>query len=273
MDKYLRPSLAELIGTFALVFLGGGTVCAIQLATGPGHASPATLALCVALAQGFLYAALLSATLPISGGFLNPAVTLALWVFRRLEGQAAGWLIGAQLLGSIVAAGVLRAMFTPDVLFPLSPGHGITPHLNVDAFQGNPGPATLATLLSGIGIEVALTFVLTFVIYSTVFDPRSGRQGGLPVGLTLSALVLMGFLLTGAAVNPARWLGPVLWEVAVMTGRSPFLDHHPYWIGPVFGALLGGAVYEYVILPGAEGDASVEIAAPPATSTLFRTRK
>jgi aquaporin Z len=272
MDKYLRPSLAELIGTFALVFLGGGTICATQLALGAGQASPATVALSVALAEGFILAAALTATLPISGGFLNPAVTLMLWVFRRLEGQAACWLIGAQLAGSILAGLVLRLMFTPEVLFPNPPGQGITPHINLEAFQGSGGHASLSTLFSGIGVELALTFVLTFAIYGTVLDPRATRQGGLAVGLTMTALVLTGFLLTGAAVNPARWLGPALWELTLPT-RQAFADHHAYWIGPVFGAMLGGAIYEYLILPGAETESSVEVVPPAVTSTLYRTRK
>src|SRR5262245_29365551 len=103
MDKFLRPSLAELIGTFALVFLGAGTICTTQLAQGPGQASPALVGLCVARVTGLLYAALLSATLPISGGLLNPAITRTVWVFRRLEGVAACWFIGAQLLGAALA--------------------------------------------------------------------------------------------------------------------------------------------------------------------------
>jgi glycerol uptake facilitator-like aquaporin len=272
MDKYFRPCLAELIGTFALVFISAGTICSTQLALGPGQASPAIVALSVALATGLIYASVLSATLPISGGFLNPAVTLMLWVFRRLEGAAAGWLIGAQVIGATLAGLILYLMFTPEVLFPSLPGSvGITPHLNRDAFQTG-GTPLLPALWSGIGIEFALTFLLTFAIYGTVLDPRATRLGGLGLGLATSALTLMGFLLTGAALNPVRWFGPALWELTV-PGNHAFVDHMVYWIGPVFGALTGGGVYEYLVLASGTGEAeeSVEIVAP-VTSTLYRKK-
>ena len=98
MDSKYRSYLAELIGTFALVFVGAGTICATkQLAEVPGQAQPYTVG--IALAQGFILAAALTATVPVSGGYLNPALTLTLWVFRRVEGSRVLWLIGAQLLG------------------------------------------------------------------------------------------------------------------------------------------------------------------------------
>jgi glycerol uptake facilitator protein len=271
MDKYFRPSLAELIGTFALVFVSAGTVCSTQLALGAGQASPALVGLCAALATGLIYAAALSATLPLSGGFLNPALTLMLWVFRRLEGAAAAWLIGAQVIGATLAGLVLYLMFTPEVLFPTLPGSvGITPHLNRDAF-GTGGTPLLPALWSGIGVEFALTFLLTFAIYGTVLDPRATRLGGVGVGLTMTALMLMGFLLTGAALNPVRWFGPALWELTVPNNHA-FVDHMVYWIGPVFGALAGGGVYEYLVLSGGgEAEPSVEIVAP-VTSTLYRKK-
>jgi MIP family channel proteins len=273
MDRYLRPSLAELIGTFAFVFLGAGTVCTAQLVEGQ---TPATLALSVALAEGFILAALLAATLPVSGGFLNPAVTLMLWVFRRIEGQAACWLIVAQFLGAVLAGLVLRLMFTEAALFPgAGGGPGITPHLNRPAFEVGGEVKPLAVLLSGIGVEVVLTFILTFAIFGTVLDPRAPRLGGLGVGLALSAAVLMGYTLTGAALNPARWFGPALWELTV-PGRDAFRDHTVYWIGPVFGALLAGGFYEYFILGSPDSRAPVETppaGSPPVISTLYRGKK
>ncbi len=273
METHLRPSLAELIGTFALVFIGAGTICSTQLAF--GQTSPAAVGLATALAQGLLYAALLTATVPVSGGFLNPAVTLTLWVFRRLDGMRAVWLIGGQLVGGILAALVLRSMFTDVALFPSAPGHGITPHLNVDAFRSSADYSQFKALLSGIGIEIVLTFILTFAIYGTMLDPRAPRIGGGGVGLALTAIVLFGFPLTGAAVNPARWLGPALWELPIRA--DAFRDHTVYWIGPVFGALLAGAVYEYLILavvsPSARTEKAADGTGAPVTSTLFHTKK
>lgn len=273
MDKYLRPSLTELVGTFAVVFVGAGVVCATQLAE--GSAPPATIALNVAIAQGFILAAALAATLSISGGFLNPAITLTLWVFRRLDGQAAIWFIGAQMLGSVLAGLALRLIFADTALFPQSSGLGMTPHLNRDSFQPGGGPLTFGVLMAGIGVELVLTFILAFAIFATVMDPRAPRLGGLGVGLAMTAVVLTGFALTGAAVNPARWFGPALWELTSPVGRDALRDHTVYWIGPVFGALLAGAFYEYLVLGGET--APVETPDPrtaaPVTSTLYRAKK
>ncbi|MBY0522295.1 MAG: aquaporin [Gemmataceae bacterium] len=246
MDKHLRPALVELIGTFALVFISAGIVCTTNLVAGSDGALAQSNLVAIALAEGLIYAAALTTTLPASGGFLNPAVALMLWVFRRLEGQRAIWLIGAQFVGAILAGLCVRLIFSDEVLRLPGVRCG-APHLNVAAFLGG---SFFKTVLSGIAIELALTFLLTFAIFGTVLDPRAARMGGLGVGLTLTALVLFGQPLTGAAMNPARWLGPVIWELSIpgMQGEA-FRDHMVYWIGPLFGALLAGAVYEFLILP------------------------
>lgn len=242
MDKHFRPAVVEMIGTFAVVFVGALAVCVSAMAPANDVANPGVLG--IALAQGFILAAALSATVPVSGGFLNPAVTLTLWVFRRLEGRRAVWLILAQVVGAILAGLAVRFLFTEDVLRRARAG---TPHLNEAAF----GNTVLASVLSGIGIELVLTFLLTFAIFGTVLDLRAPRLGGLPVGLALAALVLVGYSLTGAALNPVRWLGPVIAEVSLpgMEGAA-FRDHTVYWLGPIAGALLAGVVYDFLILPG-----------------------
>lgn len=244
MDKNLRPFLTELFGTFALVFLGAGTVIASQLPANSGK--PETYLVSIALVEGFTLAVVVTATLNVSGGFLNPAVTLMLWVFKRLNGLRACWLIAAQLLGSVLAGLCLRFLFTDGVL--QSDAHYGAPHLKLEAFGwGSPSFNLFRALLSGIGIEVILTFILTFAIFGTVLDPRAPNLGGIAVGLALTADVFMGYGLTGAATNPARWFGPALWEYTL--AGDAFRDHAVYWIGPILGALLGGTLYTYLILP------------------------
>src|SRR5260370_37875701 len=101
-DKNLRASLAELIGTFALVFISAGSVYVSKLTDGQfGHVG-------IALATGLVYAAALAFTVPVSGGYLNPAVTVMLWVFKRLDGGRAIGLVVVQVLGSVLAVLVLR---------------------------------------------------------------------------------------------------------------------------------------------------------------------
>src|SRR5208337_3590714 len=114
MDKNLRPYLAELIGTFAIVFIGAGVVCTSNMSK--VDTQPQLNLLGIALAQGLILAVALAATIGVSGGFLNPAITLTFWVFKRLDGVKTCWLIGAQLLGAILAGMYLRFMFTEDVL-------------------------------------------------------------------------------------------------------------------------------------------------------------
>src|SRR5262249_28432541 len=154
------------------------------------------------------------------------------------------WLIGVQLLGAILAGLVIRLTFPENVLGSARLG---TPHLQttLGVDQGI-GPG-MSQLLTGIGIEAVLTFVLTFVIFGTTIDRRGPRWGWLAIGLTQAAVILMAQPLTRAAANPARWLGPLVWEMTVLTGAH--LDHAVYWIGPILGALLAGGAYTMLILP------------------------
>jgi MIP family channel proteins len=295
MDKTLRPYLAEMIGTFALVFVGALTVCASRLAVRTGQPEPGlvmagqpefSLIVGIALAEGFTLAVALAATVPLSGGYLNPAITLMLYVFKRFElGKTLG-LIFVQLLGAAMAGGLLRLFLTEDVLTNARLG---TPHLNLPAL-GAAG-LTPRALLSGVGIEVVLTFLLTFAIFGTLLDPRAPRLLGrlgrwlspLWVGLALMALILAGYSWTGAATNPARYFGPMIWEMTVpsLDLRRPYADHLVYWVGPILGALLAGGVYTYLILPQEEEKAPAAGAGPVAgakkpagvSSTLFRSKK
>jgi glycerol uptake facilitator-like aquaporin len=215
---------------------------------------------------------LLPATLHLSGGFLNPAVTVSLWVFKRIEPGRFWWLIGGQLLGAFAAGLCVRLMFQDSVLG--GDAHFGTPHLNLPAFGGVAGGAvSLKMLSSGVAIEFILTFIFTFAIYGTLLDPRAPQVGALGAGLTLTALTLMAFPLTGAAVNPARWLGPALWELTLQ--RDALRDHLVYWAGPIFGALAAGGVYEYLFWPVAEKNAEPAEATSggtPVTSTLFKRK-
>jgi aquaporin Z len=283
-DKALRAAIAELVGTFALVFVSAGIVLVTGLdavANGLG----AWRLTAIALACGCVYAGALALTLPLSGGYLNPAVTVMLWVFRRIDGFRACLLIALQVLGAFVA-GLVLAFVSPardDVLAATRLG---TPHLNLEAL-GAAG-ITMGPLLKGIGIECVLSFILVFILFGLAFDPRMTRgPGGNPLrltalwlGLVLTAVTFVGFRLTGAAVNPARWLGPALAELTVASLRhDAFQDHAVYWIGPIGGALLAGWLYTALVLPSdeefhaAQAHAPVATAGASASSTLVRARK
>jgi MIP family channel proteins len=307
MDQNLRPYLAELVGTFALVFLSAGAVVADQLAaftwyqptgivaveartddnaprkTHPVQIGQPPLGVTgIALTAGLIYAAALAWTGTTAGGYLNPAVTLMLWVFKRLDGARTVWLIVAQVLGATLAGLAVRVLLASreDVLIASRLG---TPHLNLDAFAAE--GLTLPTVLKGIGVELGLTFLLVCAIFGTSLAPRALRHpsswthrlSALWIGLTLAACVFVGFALTGAALNPARWLGPAVWELTVAPlAQNAFRDHMVYWIGPIVGALLAGTLYTSVLLPAEAEHSSTPPATEkpaPVTSTLYRTPK
>lgn len=241
MDQKLRTYLVELLGTFALVFVGAGAVCAAYI---PPAGRPVDVT-AIALAEGFTLAVLLTASFHVSSGCLNPAITLMLWVVRRLEGSQACILVLMQLLGAVLAGLALRLILPANVLEIAGFG---APHLR--AFRTPDGGVTIGGLLSGIAIELVLTCLLTTAVFSSLIDWRRPRVGGILVGLAQAAAILLGFHLTGGAANPARWFGPVVWQMTLPhPAGSPLVDHTVYWVGPILGALLGGYVYTSLILP------------------------
>jgi MIP family channel proteins len=282
MDKNLRPLIAELLGTFGVVFVAAAAVCVEGMAHKGGQVSGGLVG--IALAYGLAYAVGLAATVHISGGFLNPAITLMLWVLKRMDGAKAGGLIFVQLLGAAIAGGLVRFVFPEDVLIGARLG---TPHLNTAAFgQFGITPGAL-TWLSGIGMELGLTFILTFIVFATMLDPRAPRilggwgswLAGLWAGLAVVACTLAGFGLTGAAANPARWFGPLVWEYTIQALKiqQPGQDHLVYWVGAFLGALLAGGAYQALILPAEEVHDVAAKASPigktSATSTLIKAKK
>lgn len=241
MDEKLRGYLAELLGTFVLVLFSAGAVCAYHLPwTYPVEVAG------IAMAAGFTLAVLLTATFQVSRGCLNPAVTLILWVFKRLDGRAAAIMIGLQLLGALLAGLALRALFRDDVLAAARLG---TPHLQ--ALLTTEGTITLGGLLAGVILELVFTALLMVAIFAALFDPRAPRLGGLLPGLAQTAIVVVGYHLTGGCANPARWLGTMIWEYTLspLPSPGPAADHLVYWAGPIVGAFVGAFLYSAVILP------------------------
>lgn len=172
---------------------------------------------------------MVSATGHISGGHLNPAVTLGALVGRQMTVRHALVYWVSQLLAALVAAGVLVA------IFPVSDWRLVT--------LGTPQVAPTISVGTAILVEAVLTFFLVFVVYGTGIDPKGAFHavGGFAIGMTVALDIMMGGLLTGAAMNPARWFGP-----AVFAGA--FDLWFVYWIGPLAGGAVAGLVYAYVIL-------------------------
>ena len=216
-----RNFIAEFVGTFALVFIGGG---AIMMASHTGN--PAGL-LQIALAHGLILALMVSATMNVSGGQLNPALTIGLLVARRITPTVAGVHIVAQLLGAVVAAFALKWAM-PSAVFAATQGGGQSVALDITAAQA-------------IGLEAIATFFLMFVVYGTAVNSDAPKIGGLAIGLTIAADILAIGPFTGGSMNPARSFGP-----AVASGI--FEGQAVYWIGPLVGAVAASLLYDTLFI-------------------------
>jgi len=221
---YLRRGIAEFVGVFALVFVAAGAA---------GFASVPTD---LALANGLVIAVMVSATAAISGGHINPAVTLGFVITRRIKPLLAVWYWIAQFGGAALAAVLLKWVLPGDVQ---SRGHLGVPALGSGVSAGK-----------GVVIEAVLTFFLVWVVFATAVDPRGAFKqiSGLAIGLTISFDVLMGYALTGGAMNPARAFGPQL-------AGDHWANGWVWYIGPFAGAVIAAALYEMLYLRPTEPEA------------------
>jgi glycerol uptake facilitator-like aquaporin len=243
MDTRLRMYLAELFGTFLFVLIAAGALCATWLPASQSRSgSEAAITLIAALSEGFALAIAVSATCFLSIGCCNPAITLALFVMRKLDTGRAFLLIAVQLLGSFLAGLALRGLFSDSLLAEARMG---SPHLKALYNSDN----LLGSLAAGVGVEFLFTFFLTIAAFVTLIDRRAPRMGGFGLGVAQVAIVLFGFHLTGGAANPARWFGPAIWQLSLPGVVRPLSDHTVYWVGPIFGALAGSVFYTLVLMP------------------------
>ena len=244
MSNGIAPKLlAEFIGTFAFVFIGAGAAAVVGDAVGlPGIAA-------IAFAHGLTIMAFAFAYGPVSGGHMNPAVTVGVLAAGAMSaGEAAGYIV-SQLLGGIVGALLLAA-----VLGGAQTGLG-TPALAHNLALG----ATTLTITPAAGfvIEAVLAFFLVTVVLSTAVAGRAGNLAPLAIGMTLTLNIIMGGALTGAPFNPARALGPM-----VATGN--FTDAWLYMIAPIVGGVVAAFVHLGLTRLAREQTITVQAAATPA---------
>lgn len=215
-----RKLAAEAAGAFALVFISAGSV----IMSGGNIVA-------VALAHGLAIGTMVSAMGHVSGGLFNPALTLGLWATRRMGHLDTVTYIIAQIAGAIIAAAALM------VLLPEARAAAV--HLGAPVL----GSATDAG--QAIAIEAILTAFLMLAVIGTTIDSRGPHLGGLVIGLVITMDIFAGGPLTGAAMNPARALGPALvdgfWD-----------DQIVYWAGPIIGAVLAALFYHHVLMDDGE---------------------
>ena len=205
MNKYF----AEVIGTFALVFAGTGAIVIDDVS---GHQ---VTHVGVALTFGLVVMAMIYAVGDISGAHLNPAVTLGFWAARRLSGRLVVPYVVSQLIGALMASGLLRALFSDPTL-------GAT----------NPTGSAMQSFV----LELVLTALLMFVILRVSSGPKEkGLLAGVAVGGVIAFEALFAGPISGASMNPARSLAP-----ALVSGS--FKDLWLYLVAPSLGALLAVAL-------------------------------
>jgi len=220
MSTISRQLVAEFLATLALVFIGAGSVV-VDAMTG-GEVGLVG----VALAHGVVLSVMVTITMPISGGHVNPAVTFGLWLARRIDARRAGLYVVAQLAGAVAGALLLRA------LFPAGAGDATS--------WGLPRISPYISFSQAVVIEAILTLFLVSAVFGTAVSPQAPKVGGFGIGLVLAFDILAAGPLTGAAMNPARALGPAL-------AANDWHAHAAYWAGPLLGAAVAALVWAWLL--------------------------
>lgn len=218
----IRAYLAELLGTMFFVLIGTGAVIS-------SVASQAADALVIiALAHGLGIALMVYATANISGGHLNPAVTLGMIVTKQIKILPGVVYMGAQMLGAVLATALLYVI--------IENAAGEVTNFGAHGISGTVGGNGGAFLL-----EALLTAVLLIVIFATAVSKKgAGIMAPLAIGLTVAAIHLVAVPLTGASVNPARTFGPALLSNA-------FDSFWVYALAPALGGVVGAVLYWFVL--------------------------
>lgn len=228
ISKLEKKLLAEFIGTYMFVFVGAGSSVGAYVAF--GATDPGAALLVAALGNGIGLGISISATLAISGGALNPAVTIGLLVGGKIPAKDVIPYIVAEVLGAILGA------FSLVAVAPRSAGNAV--------YWGSPSHTltTASQIGTGILAEAIITFFLVFVVYFTIVDQRAPRLAGLFVGLILLCDVFIAGPLTGAAANPARATGPIV-VAGALNLSGAFTDWYIFWIGPIIGGIIAGLAW------------------------------
>jgi aquaporin Z len=224
-----RKLIAEFIGTFLLVFLAVGTaIFGIAAVVGVDGKGPGSGVVGVAFAFGLVLLGIAYAFGPVSGAHVNPAVTLAMLVGRRMPAsEAVGYWV-VQFLGAIAAGGVLK-------LFVSS--FGVTDYTG--ALGTNSYDNGAINLAGAFVLEALLTAAFVMVILLVTERVAAPGFAGLAIGLTLTLVHLVGIPLTGTSVNPARSLGPALFE-----GGTALSQVWLFILAPLVGALIAVVLWK-----------------------------
>ena len=222
-------ALAEFLGPFTLVVAGVGAIISTQNLSDGGNL------VAVALAHGLAIGLMIAALGHISGGHFNPAVTISMLAVGEISVIRAASYIVAQVLGGTAGAGILTVIF--PALGPLGRNN---PGVNL----GLPGLGPDVSVTGALIMEILMTFFLVLVIFGTVVDQRGPKAiAPLAIGLIITMDILTGGRITGAAMNPARAIGPAFVQ-------QDFTNWWIYWVGPIVGGVIASLAYKWIWLNG-----------------------
>lgn len=212
MKKYI----AEFVGTFVLVLVA----CGVAVVTNANIVA-------TSLAFGLVIVAMAYSIGNVSGCHINPAVSFAMLVTKKMSVKDFLGYVVSQVLGAIAGAGVLSILFESSTALGAN-GYG------VGSYASNVGIALL--------IEVILTFIFVVAILGVTSKKENNAVSGIVIGLTLTLVHLLGIPFTGTSVNPARSLGPALFQ-----GGDALSQVWVFIVAPLVGALLAGLFYKFII--------------------------
>ena len=238
-----QKCIAECIGTFVLVFFGCGTAVVVHC----NGMSPDAAYLMTALAFGLVIVAMAYSIGNISGCHINPAVSLAMLVSKKMTGKEFAAYVCSQFIGGIIGGAFLTFFFDTKT------------GLGTNAVYADNIWATLF-------IEIILTFVFVLAILGVTSKISNGAVAGIVIGLTLTLVHIFGIYFTGTSVNPARSFGP-----AIFAGGAAFANVWIFIIAPLVGAVLAALLYNF-LAEGQKEETPVEAApaAAPARSSAPR---
>ena len=216
----MRKYIAEFIGTLTLVLFGTG------IAVLSGGNLVAT-----SLAFGLSIVAMAYVIGNISGCYVNPAVSLAMFISKKMDAKEFGLYVVAQVLGALAGTGLLYLILNNSSV-------GVA---NLGANGYGILSATDISLFVAIIVEVILTFVFVYTILGVTSDESKSNVAGIVIGLTLAFVHLLGIRLTGTSVNPARSLAP-----AIFLGGEALKQVWVFIVAPFVGAALSAVVFKYL---------------------------
>ena len=217
---FLKKYISEFIGTLVLVFFG----CGVAVISGGNLVA-------TSLAFGLAIVAMAYSVGSVSGCHVNPAVSLSMYLSKKMELKEFLWYVLAQVLGALAGTGLLYLIFKGSSI-------GVA-NLGANGYAAL--SATGISLVAALAVELILTFVFIYTILGVTSDESKSNVAGLVIGLTLTFVHLIGIRLTGTSVNPARSLAP-----AIFLGGEALKQVWVFIVAPLAGSVLATYVFKYL---------------------------